>query len=173
MADLRVYQIFYDDATRAKLDPGFLPLDNSANDRPDWYELWPMRKFLHETTLEEGTWYGFLSTRFSAKTGLTAAAVRQLVSRADREADVLLLSPGWDQIAYFASVFEQGEFWHAGLLDVSQALCDRMGLGLDLKRMVTHSSSSAFSNYVVARPVYWRAWLDLADALLEAVEGEG
>lgn len=172
MADIRVYQIFYDEATRARLDPGFIPLDNSANERPDWYEFWPIRKFLHQTNLEEGAWYGFLSTRFGAKMSLDASALAQLVGRADTEADVLLLSPGWDQIAYFASVFEQGEFWHPGLINASQALVDRMRLGLDVSRVVTHSSSAAFSNYVVARPAYWRAWLGLAEVLFDVVEAE-
>lgn len=34
-----VYQIYYDDISRQQLDPGFIPLDNMTNSRPDWYDL--------------------------------------------------------------------------------------------------------------------------------------
>ena len=42
---------FFDEATRALLDPGFLPLDNTANRRPEWYELWVIREFLRVISL--------------------------------------------------------------------------------------------------------------------------
>jgi len=42
---LRVFQIHYDAASRAALDPDFEPLDNSRSERPDWYEYWPIRQF--------------------------------------------------------------------------------------------------------------------------------
>lgn len=46
MTNLHIHQIFYSDDTRRTLDPGFIPLDNLANERPDWREYWPIRKFL-------------------------------------------------------------------------------------------------------------------------------
>ena len=46
VTDARIHQIYYSEQTRAELDPGFLPLDNSANERPDWREYWPIRRFL-------------------------------------------------------------------------------------------------------------------------------
>ena len=45
---VHAFQIFYNDATRAAVDPAFQPLDNSANERPDWYEYWPIRRFFHD-----------------------------------------------------------------------------------------------------------------------------
>ena len=173
VAGLSVHQIFYDDATRSKLDPGFLPLNNTANERPDWYELWPIRKFLHNAVFEEGAWYGFLSTSFRAKTGLTATHVFDIVSKVGAQSDVVLFSPGWDQIAYFRNVFEQGDIFHPGLAEVSQRFLTHLGVDLDLGELVTHSLSSVFSNYVVARGAYWRRWLDLADALFDYAEGVG
>ena len=57
---IHIYQIYYDQATKQALDPGFIPLDNSNTERPDWYEFWPIRKFLKENQLQEDYWYGFL-----------------------------------------------------------------------------------------------------------------
>jgi hypothetical protein len=36
--------------------------------------------------------------------------------------------------------------------------------------MVTHSLSSGLSNYVIARPAYWREWLNLANRFFEYAE---
>ena len=54
MPAVHVYQILNHYTPREELDPGFLVLDNSANERPDWYEYWPMRKFLRERGAERG-----------------------------------------------------------------------------------------------------------------------
>ena len=54
MAASYIYQIYYDEASRAALDPGFLPLDNTANLRPDWYEFHVIKKFLENNHLEPG-----------------------------------------------------------------------------------------------------------------------
>ena len=43
MSIIYAYQIYYSEQTRDALDPGFLPLDNLANPRPDWREYWPIR----------------------------------------------------------------------------------------------------------------------------------
>ncbi|MGH6690087.1 MAG: hypothetical protein ACREF4_05335 [Gammaproteobacteria bacterium] len=43
---IRAFQIFYNEETRAALDPDFEPLDNSRHQRRDWYEYWPIREFL-------------------------------------------------------------------------------------------------------------------------------
>ena len=57
---INLYQIAYDSKTLKQVqDSGFLLLDNQANERPDWYEYWPIRQFLLAETLEEDAFYGF------------------------------------------------------------------------------------------------------------------
>lgn len=98
-----IRQIFYDERTRAQLDPGFVPLDNTANPRPDWSEYWPIRQFFVAHTFVRDAGYGFLSPKFGAKTGLTAADVHRFI--AEEEADVFLYSPWLDQSATVLKVF--------------------------------------------------------------------
>ena len=64
------YQILNHYTSRQDLDPGFDVLDNSTNERPDWYEYWPIRKFLLNGPLDEDAFYGFLSPKFRLKTNL-------------------------------------------------------------------------------------------------------
>src|ERR1700693_5681580 len=90
MQAMHIYQILNHYTSRQELDPGFDVLDNSANERPDWFEYWPIRKFLQSESLDENAFYGFLSPKFQLKTGLTAAAVRDFVAAADPVTDVVL-----------------------------------------------------------------------------------
>src|ERR1700677_4841417 len=109
MPAVQIYQILNHYTPREELDPGFAVLDNSANQRPDWFEYWPIRKFLLNETLDEDAFYGFLSPKFKHKTNLSAALVREFILAAAAATDVVLFSPSIHNSAYFLSVFEHGE----------------------------------------------------------------
>jgi hypothetical protein len=68
-------------------------------------------------------------------------------------------------------VFEQGEYFHPGLMAACQAFFDHAGIALQPSAAITHSLNAVFSNYIVARPRFWQRWLELADRLFEFVEG--
>ena len=67
MHAMHTYQILNHYTSRQELDPGFEVLDNSSNERPDWYEYWPIRKFLQNEALDENAFYGFLSPKFNLR----------------------------------------------------------------------------------------------------------
>jgi hypothetical protein len=169
MGSVHVFQIFYDRATRAALDPGFIPLDNTRNERPDWRELWVIRKFLREHTLVDGDWYGFVSPNFGPRTQLDSATIRRFLEFSD-QAEVALIAIAWDQVAYFQSPFEQGEVWHPGIAALSQAALREMGYDIDLRSFATCNGNFAFSNFIIGKPDYWREWQKIADAFFDLVE---
>ena len=167
-----VHQIYYDRESELALDQGFSPLGNTSNERPDWYEFWPIRNYLSHHALDDEAWYGFLSPRFLQKTGIKSSVILDMLTKYGQSADVALFSPGWDQLAYFLNPFEQGEVWHPGLLNLSQTFFDEIGLDINLNELVTCSKTSVFSNYIVAKPHFWREWLDIADKFFALVEGD-
>ena len=170
---IRLYQIAYDQASlKQVLDSDFLLLDNLENPRPDWYEYWPIRKFLTENTLDENSWYGFFSPKFSAKTQLGHAQVCDFIhqSSASSGVSVALFSPQPDMGAHFLNVFEQAEVFDPGFIDVAAAFLATQGISVPLTDIVMDSRQVVFSNYFVAKPVFWRLWFVLAEALFKAAE---
>ena len=165
-----IYQIFYNQDSKKMLDPGFIPLDNSLNERPDWYEFWVIRDFLKKHKLQENAFYGFFSPKFCLKTGFNSSVVFDAIEKCGEYCDVCIISNSWDQLAYFLNPFEQGEFWHPGLLKISQYFFDEIGLNMDLAKLVTHSKISIFSNYIIAKPRFWKEWLTIADKFFEIAE---
>lgn len=172
---IHLFHIAYSDATLEGMPAGFELLDNMAHERDDWREYWPIRRFLLEQPLDEEAWYGFFSPRFKEKIGLDALHVREFVQAAAASGvDVCTFSPQPDMGAFFLNVFEQEDLFHPGFLDISQAFARHVGLDVALRQLVMDSRQIVFSNYIVARPSFWRRWLELNEQLFVLCEqGEG
>ena len=170
MHAMHIYQILNHYTSRQELDPGFKILDNSANERPDWFEYWPIRRFLLNEALDEDAFYGFLSPKFKLKTSLSADAVGESVLAADPSTDVILLSPSIHNSAYYLNVFEHGDAEHPGLKDVAKRLFERLELHSDLDSLVSDSRNTVHSNYFIAKPRFWRAWLAINEKMFAIAE---
>lgn len=168
--DLRLHQIAYSPETLAACDPGFTVLDNLANPRPDWWEIWPIVAALSAAPLDDDAWYGFFSPRFRDKTGLHAAQVREFVTQAAPDADLVSFSPQVDMGAFFLNLFEQNEVFDPGFLAVSQAWAESAGFTADLRTLLMDSRHVVISNYFVARGRFWRRWLGPCRHLIACCE---
>jgi hypothetical protein len=170
MQSMHIFQILNHYTSPAELDPGFGVLDNSSNERPDWFEYWPIRKYLLSEALDEAAFYGFLSPKFRQKTSLSAAAVRDFICAADSATDVVLFSPSIHNSAYYLNVFEHGDAEHPGLKDVAKRLLERLELPGDLDSLVSDSRNTVHSNYFIAKPRFWRAWLGINERMFAIAE---
>jgi len=164
-----VYQIFYSRETQEALDPGFIPLDNTGQ-RPDWCEYWPIRNFLLNQPLNEAEFYGFLSPNFNSKTGLDSKQVLDFAASMDASADVVAFSPFFDQAVLYRNMFEHGLFYHPNALYAFSAGIERLVPGLCLNTLITDSSNTIFCNYFLAKPKFWRHWLEKAEEIFILAE---
>jgi len=173
MREVHAYQILTPYTSREELDPGFKVLDNSANVRPDWYEYWPIRNYLLNEELREDAFYGFLSPKFKLKTNLDAAAVRSFIDARAAATDVVLFSPSIHLSALYLNVFEHGDAEHPGLLTAAREFFTRIGRPASLEELVSDSRNTVHSNYFIARPRFWRAWLEITEQLFAIAETPG
>ena len=97
---IHLYHIAYSQETLQSAPAEFLILDNLKNERPDWFEYWPIRNFLNSSVLNENDFYGFFSPKFSLKTGLNAASVRKFVASDGGLSDCYIISPQPDMGAF-------------------------------------------------------------------------
>lgn len=165
-----IYQIYYSAPTQHSNDPGFLPLDNLANTRPDWREYWPMRNFLLNSTLDETAYYGFLSPKFNEKTGLTAAQVEAYIQQDGGVSDVIAFSPFFDQSAFFLNIFIQGMAAHHDNMQTFVEAMATLNPEVDLYSLVMDANTTIFCNYFVAKPQFWREWLRCCEVIFAIAE---
>lgn len=168
---ISLYQITYSEETLHNLEPGYLILDYLDNERPDWREYWPIRRFLLNQALDNETFYGFFSPKFRYKTSLSFQQTIAHIESSVPETDIVLFSPQPDMGAFFLNVFEQVEPFHPGYIKALEGFLEYIGFKIDAKYLVMDSRHVVFSNYFAAKPVFWRHWLELNEKLFELCEG--
>lgn len=165
-----IHQIYYSDATRAQLDPGFIALDNQSNERPDWREYWPIRRALLESPPVESVFTAFFSPKFGQKTGLDATYLHGFLDRQSSDVDVVLFSPFFDQIALYWNVFEHAFNHHPEGLPTFHQAAEAILPGARIDALQTDSRNTVFSNFFAARPRFWAEWLRLNEILFGIAE---
>jgi hypothetical protein len=166
-----LYQIAWSDAVLDQIEPGYGVLDNRFDDRHDWREYWPIRKFLLNETLDDDVYYGFFSPKFASKTGLSHQAVLDFIDAAPAGTDVFTFSPQPDMGCFFLNVFEQNELFDPGFNAATEAFLAACGRPMQVGGLIMDSRQVVFSNFIVARPAFWRAWLALNERLFAICEG--
>jgi hypothetical protein len=173
--EINLYQVAYNQASLEQVrHSGFLLLDNLSNERPDWYEYWPIRNYLLSSTLNEDGWYGFFSPKFTDKTLMDFTATSEFIARsaASKDIDVVLFSPQPDMGANFLNVFEQAECFDPGFIEVAKRFLAIHGVDIPLESIVMDSRQVVFSNYFVAKPVFWREWFTWTESLYAISENK-
>ena len=170
MSNIHLYQIAYSPETLNQIEPGYKILNNLENPRPDWFEYWPIRKFLLNNTLNHNDYYGFFSPKFKNKTNLTYNQVYEFVSKNLDTTDIFLFSPQFDMGAFFLNIFEQGEAFDAGFLEVYQSFIDQYGITIKLDELIMDSHQIVFSNYFIAKFSFWNEWLKISEFLYKLAE---
>lgn len=169
---INLYHIAYSPETLANVPEGFAVLNNVKSERNDWREYWPIRNFLLSEKLSEDAYYGFLSPRFFEKTGLDHKRVCAFVESVGADVDVVSFSPQVDMSAFFLNVFEQEELFQPGFTAASEAFFASIDMPVNFAQLITDSRQTIFSNYFVAKPSFWRAWLSINEKLFAICEGD-
>lgn len=168
--NFNIFIIAYSTAVADTTEAGYQILDNRDNFRPDWREYWPIRNYITENVLSENEFYGFFSPRFLEKTGLSYDNLITYLNSRCLDFDVFTFSHQFDIGAFFQNVFYGGELMSPGFLDAAQRVFDRNSLDVNLGSLFMDSRTTVFSNYVVARPAYWRKWLELGEMVFSIAE---
>jgi len=172
MSKAHIFQIFYDAQTQKSLDPGFLPLDNLENLRPDWREYWPIRSYLLNNALDENCFYGFFSPKFKEKTNLSADDCFGFIAKQSDDVDVITFSPYFDIGAWFQNTFLQAISQHPNARQPIEGALKLINPKLNVDEIVMHSGNIIYCNFFVAKPEFWREWLKICELIwIEAESG--
>lgn len=169
---IHLYHIVYSQETLVSAPIDSLILNNIKNERPDWFEYWPIRKFLLSNELDDNAYYGFFSPRFLQKTGMSYIEVKNFIKKHSKDIDIFLFSPQPDIGAFFINPFEGGDLVNPGKIEASEEFLKTIGVDINLRSIVMDSRKIVFSNYFVAKPDFWKNWLSITEKLFFICEGE-
>ena len=165
-----IYQIFYSEESKIKLDPSFIPLDNSKNERPDWREYWPIRNFLLSNKMEDGVMYGFLSPKFKLKTNIDGSDMISFHESISNEIKLINFSPYFDQAAFYQNIFEQASSVHKNTSNKIYRSIYEIYPKLRISDMVMTSENTIFCNFFTAQKSFWIKWLKVCEKIFELAE---
>lgn len=163
MPKVKIFQIYYNDMTKGKLDPGYKPLDNTKNLRADWCEYIPIRQCFLSQEFEEDDYFGVFSPKFYEKTGMSSNSVHQALKKTN--ADVVSFSPWYAHICLNRNLFIQSELNHPGSMSLFREIFPKLGIDINFINCVMSAKQAILCNYFVAKPKIWRKWLFMADNL--------
>lgn len=154
---VRILQIYYRPDQRAQLDPDFEPYNNQGDSSP-LLEFNVFRKLVQSKALDNAALWGALSWKFGQKTGLSGQALRQTIA-ANPGFDVYYCNPYPEMEGQYHNLWLQGETSHPNFLVLCQEFFECAGLPTDVFNTCEPSQNFAASNYFVASPAFWRAYM--------------
>jgi hypothetical protein len=164
---LRIFQIHYQPEQVAQLDPAFEAYDNTDDASP-LLEFNVFRK-LHQSDLVKGAeLWGALSWKFTQKTGLSGADLRGIIASKPGH-DVYYCNPYPELEAQYHNLWLQGETAHPNFLVLCQEFFEVTGIRLDHIKAFVPSNLFTASNYFIASPRFWAAYMNFVeDAIAKA-----
>lgn len=163
----RVFQIYYDPAQKALLEPSFAKFDNSQT-QSDLYEFEVFTKLVTSEYTKDVEYWGALSWKFKEKTMLNAETLIEKMDAAPGY-DVYVMNPNVDIEALYPNVWMQGAVSHHNFMALSAALFKAAALPLDKLSAMQSDRHFMTSNYFIGNHRFWKAYmLWISKVLLQA-----
>jgi hypothetical protein len=166
---IRIHQIFYADDQRLALDPAFTPYDNRANPAPEWREYHVFRTAWLAGRCRDGDVTGFLSWKFGVKTRVPGSVLSDLIRRQPGY-DVYFMNPSRIEPRPFASIWQQAEVHHPGILGLAQRIFDAVGVDVDLASFEQPREQVLFCNYWAGTRRFWDAYMAFCEPIYHHIQ---
>jgi hypothetical protein len=168
--NIKIFQIYFKPELIAHCDPHFVPLDNTANPRPDLRE-WDVWNREHEARMASDLdYWGYVSWKFKEKTNLTGEEVISFILSNPGQ-DAYLLNPCIINEACFANSWEQGDIHHPNISDIGNSFFKKVGYGdIDVKSILLDRNATVFANYIVGSRKFWTKFMEFSRKLFTEAE---
>jgi hypothetical protein len=168
MNNIKIFQIYYSESTKAMLDVGFIPLNNTLG-RIDWLEYWPIRNYFLNNPINDDELVGFFSPRFYEKTGLLSANVKDIINNKSGF-DIFIFNPYFHLAAWHNNVFSQALNSHPGINAIIVDIFKLLNINLSVDSLLMSSYDTIFCNYFVANKRFWKKWLMVCEFIFQLSE---
>lgn len=167
----KIFQIYFKEEQREKLDSLFVPYDNTANLQSELREwvVWN-REYENVASDSEVDYWGFVSWKFTEKSGLTGKEVFKHIED-NPGYDVYLFNPCIINEAVFANSWLQGDLYHTGISDIGNAYLQKLGYAdYDVKSILLDRSRTVFANYFVGNRKFWDKFMAFSRRIFAEAE---
>lgn len=166
---MKIYQVYFDDKSRQSLDKTFTPYDNSNPIKEKEFEYGVMRDiYFNHDPFKNNKYFGVLSWKFKEKTGLRGSDFVSWINK-NKGYDVYVINPYPEQSFINYNVWYQGEYWHPGLIELTEKLFKDAGIDIDIRSTRNSFDNCSFCNYWVANKKFWYKYMYYCEKLYKAI----
>lgn len=155
---IQILQSYFSSQHIKALDPDFVPYDNISNPQPEWCEYYLFHKIFSELDAIPASYIGLFSYKFQQKALMTGAEVKKHI-HAHPGFDVYLFNPYPYESYIFYNLWEQGDYYHSGILDLAQEALWKTGFEIDLHKMGRVKSIAQHCNFWVGNKKFWQDYM--------------
>jgi hypothetical protein len=164
----QIFQIHYDSQSRSKIDPAFIPFDNSGCKVPEEREIYVFKHAVEPLMPFTTDHVGFLSWKFAAKTGVEGSAVKDFLGTSD-SVDVLLINPFCEDAVVYRNPWHQAVKHHPKLLGLARKIYTAAGYDANVLDEIFEAKRVCYCNYFTANQPFWSNYLQFIRKLEAAI----
>lgn len=165
---LHLHQIYYLPTQLPLLDPAFTPHNNTANENREFAEYYIFEKEYKAGRVGDDALTGYVSWKFGQKTKLGGSRFIEFML-ANPGYDVYFINPFPMQMKFFKNLWLQGEFYHPGILALSQEIIRLAGYDIDLAAQTHNSRIALYCNYWVGSKKFWDQYMQFTRPIIEVL----
>ena len=165
---VHLHQIYYLPSQLPLLDPAFTPYDNTANKNPEFAEYYIFEKEYNAGKVKGDALTGFVSWKFGKKTQLEGRRFLDFV-QANPGYDVYFINPFPMQMKFFKNLWLQGEFYHPGIIALSEEILHLAGYDINLSAMTHDRQTALYCNYWVGNKKFWDRYMQFTRPVIEVL----
>jgi hypothetical protein len=166
--DVIVYQSVSEDGQERLLDPAFERYDG-RNAFPEYGELGLLIRLYHTGAYSNARLTGIIPPAFEENTKVTGHDFIHFI-RENPDYDVYFINP-FPQTAYYSyNVWQHGEIWHPGLIDLTNYFFHEAGIDFEIEAMGRNCHRTLlYSNYWVGNEKFWHRFVAMNLRLLQGL----
>ena len=165
---IKAHQIYFLKDQIPKLDPAFLPYDNSGCTVPDEREYFVFRTEYAAGRIDPNTLTGYLSWKFGEKTQISGQDFKTFCD-SNSGFDVYFINPYPMEIC-LGNVWQQGDERHPGILELTQHIFDQINYSIELKNIPAALRHDAFCNFWVGNKKFWDSYMNFCKPIYDYIQ---
>ncbi len=148
---IKIYQIYFDEKSKARIDPLTIPYDNSNTDTiKPCLENHVIRSLVEHRQHLDCDYFGVLSWAFENKNPLKIKYIYDLV---DGSFDVY----SFYGLHTSDNVWKVAERWHKGIIDMAQHVFNKLNMDVNVKTIVT---PTVYQNAFLTTPIIYERYVN-------------
>jgi len=164
----KIFQICFEPNQISQVDPLLTPFDNIKNERPELREFHSFNRIIDEGFVDDLDAWGVFGPRWQDKMRHSSQVIVDAIND-NPNADVWIFNHARVQDAFTYNVWEQGEYFHKGIREVTTAALKAGGYDTTTLEVVM-TDATCYCSYFVATKAFWLDYIDFVKDVKKHLE---